>query len=57
MTLALWLEIIKGVLAFPDAVLKLVRVLSSTPQENHDKIINAAQAESDKFKETGLPTW
>lgn len=57
MTLAVILEIINGVLKFPDSVLKLIRVLQKTPQQKHDDILKAAEDAAQKFMDTGRPTW
>ena len=51
------IALIKGVLEFPDAVLKLIKALQSTPSEKHDAMMAASQKEWDSFKETGRPTW
>jgi len=57
MTLAAILEIIQGVLKFPDSILQLVRVLQATPAEQHQAIILSVQAQSDNYKKTGRPQW
>jgi hypothetical protein len=57
MTLALWLEIIQGVLAFPSAVLSLVRALKGTPVSQQQAIVAAVQAQQTQFEQTGRPTW
>ena len=57
MTVAAVLEIIKGVLQFPDAVLSLIRILKDTPEESREKILVAMRAEADKFQDTGRPNW
>lgn len=57
MTLTAILEIVSGILKFPDAIYKFVLLLKKTPQEKHDALLGAAQAEADKFEQTGRPTW
>ena len=57
MTFAAILELIKGVLKFPDAVLKLIRVLQKTPAEKRDDILKKMDEEFQKFEDTGRPTW
>lgn len=55
--LAGWLEIIKGVLAFPDKILAVVRLFQKTPAEKHYDLLKAAQDEAAKWDSTGRPTW
>ena len=57
MTFAAILELINGVLKFPDAVLKLVRALQKTPQEKHEDLLKRMDEEFKRFEETGWPTW
>lgn len=57
MTVGVILEIIAGVLKFPDAVLRLIRALSKTDQQKHDDILKAAEDAARKFEEEGRPTW
>jgi len=57
MTFAAILELINGVLKFPDAVLKLVRALQKTPQEKHEDLLKRMDEEFKRFEETGRPTW
>lgn len=57
MTLATILEIIKGVLQFPEAILKLIRILRDTPVEQHAKIMEKIEAERKHLEETGRPIW
>lgn len=57
MSLTLWLEVIKGVLQFPSAVLAVVRVLQKTPEEKHQDLLVAIQKEAAAFQETGRPSW
>jgi hypothetical protein len=57
MSFGVILEIINGVLKFPDAVLKLVRVLQKTPAEKRDDLLKKMDEEFQKFEDTGRPTW
>lgn len=57
MTLAAWVQLIVGVLKFPEQVMKLIMILKSTPAEKHNDIVSAAEKEAEHFKETGRPTW
>lgn len=52
-----WVEIIKAVLMFPDAILRIVRVFQKTPQEMHEQIVMSIEKEAKQFEETGRPTW
>lgn len=53
----MWLELIVGVLKFPDAVLKLIRFMQKTPAEKHDELLKRMDEEFQRFEETGRPTW
>lgn len=55
MTAAAWLEVIKGVLAFPKEVLALVQLLKGTPAEQRQAIMVRVMGERDSAKETGRP--
>lgn len=55
MTVALVLEIIRGVLAFPKEVLALVQLLKGTSAEQRSAIMARVTAEKDRAKETGRP--
>lgn len=57
MTALAWLEVIQGVLAFPEAVLKLVRAFKSTPQEQHEDLLKRMDTEFEKMKKEGRPLW
>jgi len=57
MSLAIILEIINGVLKFPDAVLRLIRILFKTDQQKHDDILKSAEEAARKFEDTGRPSW
>lgn len=56
MTFAGIIEIVKGVLAFPDQILKLIQVLKKTPQEKHDELLAKIASEAKQFEDTGRPT-
>ena len=55
MSLAAWIALIKGVLDFPEDILKLVKVLESTPIEKRDAIMACSEKAWSSFKETGRP--
>lgn len=54
---AAWLELIKGILAFPDAMLKIVRLMKGTPEAHREALVSAIQVQADHFAKTGRPTW
>lgn len=56
MTLIDLITIIKGVLAFPDAIIKLIRLLEKTPQQKHDEIVSRITKEEEHFRDTGRPS-
>ena len=51
------IDLIKGVLQFPAVILEFVKILRKTPQENHESLLKRMAEESQKFSETGRPTW
>lgn len=51
------LEVIRGVLQFPETILKFIRLLRKTPQDNHETLLIKISEESKKFEDTGRPTW
>lgn len=51
------IELVKGLLQFPGVILEFVRLLQKTPQEKHDALLKQIQKESEKFEETGRPSW
>lgn len=57
MNLQAILEIISGVLQFPDRVLALIRILKKTPQENHEALLAKIATEAEAFQQTGRPSW
>lgn len=57
MTIAAFLEVISGFFKFPDAVLRLVQALQKTPQEQHEALLQASEAEALNLAKTGRPTW
>lgn len=57
MGIAAWLELIKGILAFPDAMLRMVRALQGTPEQHREALVSAIQVQADSFAKSGRPTW
>lgn len=57
MTFAAILDLVVLVLKFPDTILKMVKLFKDTPQEQHEKLIAAAEKEKQSFKDTGRPQW
>jgi len=57
MSLKIILEIVLGILKFPDQLLKIIRLFRKTPQEVHEEIMKKVAAEAAKFEESGRPTW
>jgi hypothetical protein len=51
------IELVKGLLQFPGVILEFVRLLQKTPQEKHDALLKQIQIESEKFEQTGRPSW
>ena len=51
------IDLIKGVLQFPNAVFEFVKLLRKTPEEKHSDLIASMQAEERKLEDTGRPTW
>lgn len=51
------LEIISAVLKFPQAVLSLVRVLTKTPEEQHEDLMKRIAEEAQNFESSGRPRW
>lgn len=52
-----WVTIIQGVLAFPKSILQVVQVFQKTPEQNHEELVASIQVESQKYQQTGRPTW
>ncbi len=50
------LEIIKGVLAFPDAILKVIKILQKTDAQRHEEIVEKISKEAEHFRDTGRPS-
>lgn len=57
MTVAGLIAVLTAFFKFPDAVVRLVGVLSKTPEEKHEELVNAIAQEMVKFQDTGRPTW
>ena len=57
MSIGVILEIINGVLKFPEAVLKLIRVLQKTPAQKHEDLLKRMDEEFTRFEEEGRPSW
>lgn len=57
MEIAAIIELIRGVLQFPEKVLELIRVLKKTPTEKHDDIMKRISEEKDSFEGGGRPKW
>lgn len=50
------ITIIKGVLAFPDAILKVIKILQKTDAQRHEEIVEKIAKEAEHFRETGRPS-
>lgn len=57
MTVASILEIIDGLLKFPNEILALVKMLKGTASEADAAIVAKAQSDWDTLQKTGRPTW
>jgi hypothetical protein len=57
MSLTVILNLIVGVLQFPDAISKLLAVLRQTPAEQQAALVATMLAEAQNFQKTGRPTW
>jgi hypothetical protein len=57
MSLVAILELISGVLSFPDKILEMIRIFRKTPTERHDEIVKKIAKEAEQFEETGRPQW
>ncbi len=51
------LTIIAGIFKFWDQVTWLVKLLQSTPEQDHEKLVSSIQAEAANVQKTGRPTW
>jgi len=51
------IDLIKGVLQFPAAILEFVKLLRKTPEEKHEDLLKKIAEESEKFSDIGRPTW
>ncbi|MBP9709106.1 MAG: hypothetical protein KBD78_15835 [Oligoflexales bacterium] len=56
MSFLVMLEIIKGVLAFPDAILKVIKILQKTDAQRHEEIVEKISKEAEHFRDTGRPS-
>ena len=56
MSLAVILEIIAGVLRFPQEVSALIRLLSKSTEEKRQEISDNIQKELKEFQDTGRPS-
>lgn len=57
MNLAAWMEIAVGVLRFPDTILKIIKLLKSTPEENHEALVKSLSEEAKQYEISGRPLW
>ena len=57
MTFAGIVELLLAFFKFPDTILSFVKLLKATPQEKHEGWLKKMGDESNKFEETGRPTW
>lgn len=57
MTPGLILQAIVAALQFPGEIMALAKMLRATPEQQRQSIVAAAQAEADKYQQTGRPTW
>lgn len=51
-----WFTLISGILSFPDKILPFIKMLQTTPEQQHDAIIAEIQKQADAYKTTGRPT-
>lgn len=52
-----WIAIITAALKFPDAIMRFVVLLQKTPQEQHEALLQAGEAEAASLAQTGRPSW
>lgn len=57
MTFVEWIALIKLALSAPESIRKLIKLFSDTPAEKHAKLLTAMEAEADKLKSEGRPSW
>lgn len=57
MGLSVWLEIIKGVLEFPEHVLAIIKVVRKTPAAKRSELLVAMNKNIETTAQTGRPTW
>ena len=51
------MALIKGVLAFPQQILALVKLIQGTPEANREAMLAKLHDEALNFQATGRPTW
>lgn len=51
------IELISGLLKFPQEILLLIKILSKTPVEKQADLMVAIQKEADNYAKTGRPSW
>jgi hypothetical protein len=56
-TLSSWLELLKSIFQFPNALLQFAKLLQKTPTEKHEALLAKIAAEAKVFEDTGRPTW
>lgn len=55
MTFAAILEVVLAFLKYPDVVLRLIRAVKATPEEEHQKLVSQIEAEAKSFEDSGRP--
>lgn len=51
------ITLLTGLFQFPAALLKLIRALQSTPEENREKLVKEVGDTLDRFQSSGRPEW
>ena len=54
--IAAWIELVRGILAFPAAASALIKQLSKTPEEKHDALVAEVEKQAESFRKTGRPS-
>lgn len=57
MTFAMIVELITGLLQFPETVLKFIKIIRGTPQAKHETLLKKLQEEATGFEDNGRPSW
>jgi hypothetical protein len=57
MTITMFLQLLSGVLQFPNEFLALYNALKTTPEEQHTQLVAAIQKEQTNIQQTGRPNW